>query len=401
MSYPNLIPLQGVVQDYAWGGYHFIPELKGEKNTNDQPQAELWMGAHDRGPAQLQLNGHPQRLDEWIATDPERILGQKTAQHFQNSLPFLFKILDVRKMLSIQAHPTKAAAVAGFQRENEKGIPLNARHRNYKDDNHKPEIMVALTDFWLLHGFRIAEDIAEVLEQVPEFNNFRTIFASKGIRGLYQHLMELPQNDVDRVLAPMAARLEADLSADVLDRSQPEYWAAHAFLDYTRDGHYDRGIFSIYLFNLVHLKIGEGIFQDANIPHAYLEGVNVELMANSDNVFRGGLTAKHVDVGELMQHLSFDPVIPQPLRGENGAAHEKVFKTPAPDFELSRIQLSSSDTYSKKQEGPAIFIVMSGRIDSEIGQFGKGTIWFSPHAAQVQFSGMENDTVVFKAGVPG
>lgn len=399
MSHPNLIPLEGVVQDYAWGGYHFIPELKGEKNTEEQPQAELWMGAHNRGPARLQLNGHSQQLDEWIATDPEHILGAVTAERFQNTLPFLFKILDVRKMLSIQAHPTKTAAVAGFKRENERGVPLTARHRNYKDDNHKPEIMVALTDFWLLHGFRTAEDIATVLEEVPEFNSFRSVYTEKGIRGLYRHLMEMSQDEVDRTLAPMAARLEADLSAEVLERSQPEYWAAQAFRDYTRDGHYDRGVFSIFLFNLVHLNIGEGIFQDANIPHAYLEGVNVELMANSDNVFRGGLTAKHVDVPELMQHLSFEPVIPQPLQGEEGAEHEKIFKTPAPDFELSRIQLAPGASFQKEQQGPAIFIVLSGKIDSEVGRFGKGDIWFSPHGAQVHFSGLE-DAVIFKAGVP-
>ncbi|MCB0634498.1 MAG: mannose-6-phosphate isomerase, class I, partial [Lewinella sp.] len=189
MAYPNFIPLEGVVQDYAWGGYYFIPELKGKENTAEQPQAELWMGAHNRGPSLMQINGYSQRLDDWIASDPEQILGKRVAHRFQNSLPFLFKILDVRKMLSIQAHPTKGAAVAGFQRENERGIPLTAHHRNYKDDNHKPEIMVALTDFWLLHGFRTAEAIAQVLEEVPELNIFRKVFAQKGIRGLYRYLM--------------------------------------------------------------------------------------------------------------------------------------------------------------------------------------------------------------------
>jgi mannose-6-phosphate isomerase len=399
MTYPNLLPLKGVVQDYAWGGYHFIPELQGEDSAEGQPQAELWMGAHDRGPSIVQLNGKTQRLDEWINADPEAILGEPTAQRFHNTLPFLFKILDVRKMLSIQAHPTKQAAIAGFERENKRGISLTAYHRNYKDDNHKPEIMVALTDFWLLHGFRTAEDIELVLEEVPELNVFRRVFIAKGIRGLYRHLMELSQDDVDRTLAPMAARLEADLSAGVLERSQPEYWAGQAFRDYTRDGHYDRGIFSIYLFNLVYLQAGEGIFQDANIPHAYLEGVNVELMANSDNVFRGGLTSKHVDVGELMQHLSFEPVIPQPLQGEEGAKHEKIFKTPAPDFELSRIQLAAGEVFSKKQRGPAIYIVLSGEINSEIGPMGKGNIWFSPDGAEVEFSGVK-EAIVFKAGVP-
>lgn len=401
MKYPNLIPLKGVVQAYDWGGYQYIPQLTGVGNPDNQPQAELWMGTHDRGPALVRIDGQEQRLDEWISSDPEGILGPQTARQFDGRLPFLFKILDVRKMLSIQAHPTREAAVAGFARENEAGVPLTARHRNYKDDNHKPEIMVALTDFWLLHGFKPEDQLELVLTRTPEFEAIRQVCSHKGIRGMYQYIMELPQAKIDQLLEPMAQRLELDLQAGKLNRNQPDYWAAHAFRDYTHNGHYDRGIFSIYLFNLVALKPGEGIFQAANVPHAYLEGVNVELMANSDNVFRGGLTSKHVDVEELMQHLHFSPVEPQVLRGASGLDHELLFPAPIPDFALGRIQLSSGDQYRQPQsQGPAIYIILNGRVKTEIGELKSGDIFFSPHGAKVKLEGVE-EADVFRAGIPG
>lgn len=401
MKYPNLLPLQGVVQDYDWGGYQFIPELIGKDKPEKHPQAELWMGTHNRGPAIVRINGQDMPLNEWIASDPKGILGARTADRFENSLPFLFKILDVRKMLSIQAHPTKKAAEAGYDRENEAGVPLTARHRNYKDNNHKPEIMVALTDFWLLHGFKAEDQLEKILTGTPEFEALRLVCSHQGIKGMYQYVMELPQEKIDQLLAPLAARLEPALEAGKLNRHQADYWAAHAFRDYTQNGHYDRGVFSIYLFNLVHLKVGEGIFQDANIPHAYLEGVNVELMANSDNVFRGGLTSKHVDAAELMQHLHFEPVNPKVLSGETRLENELLFPAPIPDFELSRIQLEAGAQYRlEEQDGPAIYIVLSGKVRSELGDLAKGDIFFSPHGAEVKLEGVE-PADVFRAGVPG
>ena len=400
MKYLNLLPLKGIVQPYDWGGYHYIPDLLDEESPEHLPQAELWMGAHPRGMSVVTLGQETRRLDDWIASDPEGSLGKTTAARFEGQLPFLFKVLDVRKMLSIQAHPTKEAAEAGFQRENEAGIPLSAPDRNYKDNNHKPEIMAALTDFWLLHGFRPEAEIGKVLQQVAEFNSLQDVFAERGVRGLYQYLMELPQNEVDKLLRPMSVRLEKALDQGRLDRSQPDYWAAQAFRDYTIGGHYDRGIFSIYLFNLVYLQPGEGISQAANVPHAYLEGVNVELMANSDNVFRGGLTPKHVDVHELMQHLQFEAVSPHILKGETGLPYEQVYPTPVQDFELSRIELSSGDTFLEKEQfGPAIYILLSGSVATEIGKLKKGAIFFSPDGARVEIKGLEQ-AVLFRAGVP-
>ncbi len=357
-----VLPLEGAVQHYPWGGYHFIPDLIGVSNLSQQPFAELWLGAHPSNPARVPLNGRHAGLDELIETSPQAFLGPAIARRFDGRLPFLFKILDVRKMLSIQAHPTKRQAEAGFARENAEGIPLDAPHRVFKDDNHKPEVMVALSDFWLLHGFRSPEAIARLPGQVPEWKPLHDRFAKGDLKALYRYVMELPQAEVNRLLAPMRERLRSKNSG--LNKNHPDYWAWQAFEDYTSpEGAIDRGIFSIYLFNLVRLHPGQGIFQDAGIPHAYLEGVNVELMANSDNVFRGGLTQKHVDVPALMAHLDFRPVTPHILEGEALSPVLRRYPTPSPDFQLSRIELSAGERYQPADHRtPRIFIALEGGV---------------------------------------
>ena len=179
----KIIPIEGVVQQYAWGGHRFIPELLCIENPEQKPFAELWMGTHNRGPATITNASTPQTLVSWLDQNP-KALGSKVQQQFHGKLPFLFKVLDVRQMLSIQSHPTKEQAEIGFQKENELGIPLAARHRNFKDDNHKPEIMVALTPFWLLHGFKSEKAIAKVLEEVPEFHPLQPHFKSQNIASI-------------------------------------------------------------------------------------------------------------------------------------------------------------------------------------------------------------------------
>lgn len=391
-----IIPLKGIVQHYDWGGFQFLPQLLATPNPDQQPFAELWIGSHKKGTAKAMLPEGQLPLSELIHQQAVQILGEKVYTYFDGHLPFLFKILDVRKMLSIQAHPTKKSAEIGFQQENEKGIPLDAFHRNYRDDNHKPEVMVALTDFWLLHGFRSVEEIAATLEEVPAFHVLQAAFASRDIKALYQYIMELPQDQVDDILAPLKQQLDAKAAVQSLEKSTPDYWAKLAFEDYTRDGHYDRGIFSIYLFNLVFIPKGQGIFQDAGIPHAYLEGVNVELMANSDNVFRGGLTSKHVDVPELLKHLVFKPVVPDILQGQIENAIEKKFSTPAPDFALSQLSFSARNRHLSKavQSTASIYIVMEGVVDVTSGDhqftFSQGDIFLVPaqQAIDIQSHGV-------------
>jgi len=320
-----------------------------------------------------------------------------------DQLPFLFKVLDVKKMLSIQAHPSKKQAEIGFKEEEASGIDRLAPNRTYRDNNHKPEVMIALTNFWLLHGFKSVEGIEEVLE-MPEFQILKPHFQDNNTFSLYKAIMEMPQEQVNEILDPLWQRLKVDFKRGYLEREEVDYWAAQAFEDYTIDGNYDRGIFSIYLFNLVKLKRGQGIYQAAGIPHAYLEGVNVELMANSDNVFRGGLTQKHINVPELLKHLNFDSIIPKILMGFPISSMEKVFKTAAPDFELSQIKLSRRAIYRAKSnpsaqviivaEGEAVVLGVSKEINLKTGD-----IFFVE--ANTPYKMMsKQDALVFMAKVP-
>lgn len=397
ISQHTIYPLKGFIQHYDWGGMNFIPDLLGIKNKNQEPFAELWMGAHGRGPAQVQENGHSIALNSFIEQEPKSILGKKVIQQFGERLPYLFKVLDVRKMLSIQTHPTKKQAEAGFKKENEEGIPLDAAHRNFKDDNHKPEIMVAVTEFYLLHGFKSAAAIAQTLREVPEFSALEARFSDQNIYELYKFIMEMPQAEVNQLLAPIHQRLHQESPQD---KTKPDYWAHLAFHDYTtKEGNFDRGIFSIYLFNVVQLQPGEGIFQDAGIPHAYLEGINMELMANSDNVFRGGLTPKYIDVPELLQHLVVEPVEPKILHGEQISESERVYRTPAPDFELSKIQLAENQTYRQAAKAPDSIIVLEGSVQAGEKKFQKGEIIFAPAGTEYTLKATES-AVLFRATVP-
>ena len=397
--------IQGQVQHYAWGGYEFIPRLVHRENPDQDPFAELWMGAHPKAPAVVEGLEAETTLDQLISQDPEGMLGKTVADRFDQRLPFLFKVLDVRQMLSIQVHPTKAEAEKGFARENKEGIPIKARHRNYRDDNHKPEIMVALTDFWLLHGFRSEEEIEILLTTIPEFMPLQVQYAADGIRGLYQHIMDMPQAAVNEMLKPLADRLVPAYQAEELSKSSPDFWAARAITESVlEEGDLDRGIFSIYFFNLANIPVGKGIFQDAGIPHAYLEGVNMELMANSDNVLRGGLTPKHIDVPELLKHTHCEPIIPNILEGVARSETELVYESPAPDFELSEIQLEQGNTFTATApHAPAVVFVLEGEVEIEFNDrkllVNAGESFFAPASATYTLS-TEDKARLFKASVP-
>ncbi len=399
----SIFKLEASVQHYDWGGFSFIPELVGISNGDHKPFAELWVGTHHRGVAQVIAKGEKLPLDELIASDGAHFLGEKIVSDFNGRLPYLFKVLDVNKMLSIQSHPTKKQAEIGFAKESEKGIPLTASHRNFKDDNHKPEVMVALTDFYLLHGFRPVVEIERLLQEIPELHLLQDYFVDKNIMHLYKAIMQLPIEEVNAILEPLKNRLLTN-GHMLADKSHPDFWAANAFRDMAPGADMDRGVFSIYLLNLVQLKAGDGIFQAAGIPHAYLEGVNIELMANSDNVFRGGLTRKHVDFDALMNHLVFDEIHPVIISGKQISPVETIYPTPAPDFELRQVCFSKENkAHFFESQSPESFIVLDGNIllrsDEETARFSKGDVFFvcaNTHYEMVA----EGDAQIFKAVVP-
>ena len=354
--------LKGKVQNYAWGGTQYIPELLGLE-VSEKRCAEYWLGAHVNAPSILKTPEGDKSLDEYLHLNLTKVLGTKIADKF-GRLPFLFKVLDVNDMLSIQVHPSKIEAEKGFKFENEQGIPLTAKNRNYKDDNHKPEIMVALSEFWLLHGFLPKEKLIQVLKTIPEFNHLLTVFEEKGYFGLYKQVMEQTTEESNKILQPLVNRLLPLYKAGELDRTNPGYWAVKAVDSANDTTNLDKGIYSIYFFNIVMANKGEAVFQDAGIPHAYLEGQNMELMANSDNVLRGGLTPKHVDVPELLKHVVFEETHPNIMLGElQEDGIERIYKSPAPDFELSQIALNSEAKYQSKAETAQVLIVIEGEAE--------------------------------------
>ena len=353
----DIYRLDGVVQDYAWGGTEFIANLLGIKPG--KKMAEYWLGTHEKGTAGL-LDAPEKDLQSLIQANQEDILGKTISQRF-GRLPYLFKVLDVHDMLSIQVHPSKEEAENGFARENKAGIPLSAPERNYRDDNHKPEVMVAQSEFWLLHGFLPARRLVYNLNANPELAHLKTIFRELGYEGLYAQVMNESPEQTNETLRPLIDRILPEFEKDKLDKRSPDYWAAKAYKTFCSSGDLDKGIYSIYFFNIVRVMPGEGLFQDAGIPHAYLEGQTMELMANSDNVLRGGLTAKHVDVPELLTLVKYEETRPAILTGLNQPGNaEKIYKTDAPDFELSNISLGKNDKYEHSATSPEIIIAMEG-----------------------------------------
>ncbi|MBO9632494.1 MAG: mannose-6-phosphate isomerase, class I [Chitinophagaceae bacterium] len=402
----KIFRLEGKVQHYAWGGNEYIPSVLAQNNPDKKPFAEYWMGAHVNAPALVVTAEGKVPLDEFIAQDPATKLGKKVNDQF-GRLPYLLKVLDVKDMLSIQVHPTKAAAVAEFAAENEKGIALNDPKRNYKDDNHKPELMLALSDFWLLHGFRRTEETAVIIGKIPELNFLIPFHDQQDHARIYKHVMSMPQEEVNQRLQPLLDRIIPLYKAGKLEKTDPDFWAARAAITFNEPGRIDRGIFSIYLFNLVRIEPDYAIFQDAGVPHAYLEGQNMEIMANSDNVLRGGLTNKHVDVDELMKHVKFTPVEPELIMGSvemetpEGQYAETRFKTPAPDFELRQIWLPEGEQLALPVDTTDIFFALAGKAEVKSGdttiELNRGEALLALPGADLHVKAIGDEVVIFRA----
>jgi mannose-6-phosphate isomerase len=313
--------------------------------------AEWWLGAHDKAPSTVVVETGEVPLNDVIARQPQALLGDAVARRF-GRLPYLFKVLDVERMLSIQVHPDKAQAERGYAAQ---GPDVAADQRTYQDDNHKPEMMVALSRFHLLHGFRQPEAVAEDLRRRPEFADLLPMLAEQGLEGLYRFLMALPPERVAARWRPVMARLAAEPPTDV---DSPDYWLSVAARDYPELT--DRGLFAFLLFNLVALEPGEAIAQPARMPHAYLHGQNIELMANSDNVLRGGLTPKRVDVAELLAVMDFQPVTPRPLTPTIVDGVRKCFPSKVEDFRLEEISLPPASAIALRAEGPETLFSLEG-----------------------------------------
>ena len=391
--------LVGTVQHYSWGGTRFLPQLLGIENPNHAPFAEYWLGVHGGGPSSIEVNKQHILLSEAIASDPKAALSAPVFNHF-GGLPYLFKVLDVNDMLSIQVHPTKEYAKVAFEQEEAAGISFNAPNRNYKDKNHKPEIMLAMSEFWLLHGFKSEAKIIETLENTAEFQVLAPLFRAEGLQGLYQFLMEMEQAQVDSLLGPVVKRALRNKQDSKIDKTSPEWWVAKLYENSNGINPIDKGVFSIYLFNIVCIMPGQGIFQDSGVPHAYLEGQNVELMANSDNVLRGGLTSKHIDVPELIKNIKFKHIEPLIIEGTKHCMGESVYPAPTQDFGIATIKLDGSYSFEHEAQSLDMFLVVEGGcvVNNQMSvKTGEAFVVFPGNKLNINASGK---TLIYRAFVP-
>ena len=288
---PSFLLMQNPIQGYDWGSHDALTTLFGIPNPAGKPQAELWMGAHPNGCSEVTLAGDVQKLSTLIESAPAAVLGDATVARF-GSLPFLFKVLCAEKALSIQVHPSKAQAEAGFAKEEAAGISPKAANRNYKDPNHKPELVFALTPYQAMNGFRAIPAILALFDAMalPALAELTAALRQSQDEAGLQHFFH-------QMLILDGARKEAALTgllAYAAARQDDETFALITSLAAQYPG--DVGLFSPLLLNVVTLKPGQAMYLDACTPHAYVRGTGLEIMANSDNVLRAGLTPKYIDV---------------------------------------------------------------------------------------------------------
>ncbi|MGF1599343.1 MAG: mannose-6-phosphate isomerase, class I [Acidimicrobiales bacterium] len=361
-------PLLGVVRHYAWGATDIIAELQGRPATGE-PEAELWLGAHPLAPGRLARSGRT--LDEAVADDALHVLGPEVAARFGGRFPYLLKVLAAAEPLSIQAHPSKAQAEAGHRREEEAGVAWDSPHRTYRDDNHKPELICALTPFTAKCGFRPRPATVALFERLAAaapgraVGELATRLTAVGddaavLRSVLVWLLGRPGPDAtELVTAVVAAAARRRTVGDTLDLDLA--WTAE--LAAVHPG--DIGVVVALLLNHVELTPGEAMFLCAGNLHAYLRGAGVELMANSDNVVRGGLTVKHVDIEELATVVDTTPA-EAPVERPAGPCHR--YHSPVPEFSLTRIDAGTTADFEPR--GPEIVLVTDGsaRLAASAGE---------------------------------
>ncbi|MTD14093.1 mannose-6-phosphate isomerase, class I [Nakamurella sp. YIM 132087] len=375
------------IRPYAWGSRTAIAELLGAPSPAPHPQAELWMGAHPGDPSAL-LRSEQITLLAAIEADPVGELGSRVAERF-GQLPFLLKVLAAAEPLSLQAHPSIAQARLGYDAEEKAQVPLSSSHRNYRDRNHKPELICALTEFHALCGFRDPAVTVELLAElgVPQLDHYLSLLSgqpdSDGVRALFSSILTIPSS----LMEPM---LGAVLSACVARVQQGSTFADEYRTALELGERYpgDPGVLASLLLNRVVLAPGQALFLSAGNLHAYLSGVGVELMANSDNVLRGGLTPKHVDVPELMKVLDFSAGPVEILGGESAGA-EVVYPTPVPEFRLSRITVDGAPV-PVRHDGPQMVLVVDGAVTLASG----GSTLDVPKGQSVWVPARDHDVVL-------
>ncbi|MEU8889570.1 mannose-6-phosphate isomerase, class I [Streptomyces sp. NPDC048442] len=410
--------LANTVRPYAWGSVTAIPELLGTEPTGE-PQAELWMGAHPGAPSRIERapapgersQPHPDPADpglgptpphpapethalsDVIAADPESELGPAAVKKFGPRLPFLLKLLAAGAPLSLQVHPNLAQAQEGYADEERRQVPMGAPDRNYKDANHKPELVCALTKFNGLCGFRVPVEAARTLESLgvdslkPYADLLRARPEEAALREVLTAVLTADRTEIAATVTETAAAAER-LAAD--PGTPPREAAAHAA--YAAIAHHfpgDPGVLAAILLNHVELQPGEALYLGAGVPHAYLDGLGVEIMANSDNVLRCGLTPKHVDVPELLRIVRFEATDPGILRPEASSDGEELYETPIDEFRLSRYVLAEGAAPVRLSKGaPQILLCTAGTPRAGGLSLAPGRSVFVPAGEETELSGV-------------
>ncbi|MBN2360109.1 MAG: mannose-6-phosphate isomerase, class I [Deltaproteobacteria bacterium] len=391
--------LRNPVMNYAWGSRTAIADLLGQPQPAPQPEAELWLGDHPRAPSLLRRGDAWVSLATVIGSSPAAVLGEDVARRFGGRLPFLLKVLAAARPLSIQAHPDREQARRGFDRENAAGIPLAAAERSYSDDNHKPELLCALQPFCALCSLRPAADVLRQLEDLgadglgPAATELRR-GGRDGWRGFLRALLTLDRSQQRLVVDACAARIATRPPQPALE------WVARLASAFPGD----IGALAPLFLNLVRLQPGQALYQPAGELHAYLDGVGLELMANSDNVLRGGLTPKHVDVDGLLEILTCAERPPLVIRPEPVSAVERIYRTPADEFSLSVIDVDQAHGYRAPAARPVeILICVAGQatVAGDDGTaaltLGRGASLLAPAGIGYAISGR---ATVYRATVP-
>ncbi len=358
----KIFKLRNQILEYNWGSKTCISHLQGKDESSPEPQAELWMGTHPMGSSRILINGKEESLLELIRQDPKRMLGDKIARKFKNELPFLFKILAAAHPLSIQAHPNKIQARKGFEFENKENIPLNSPERNYRDDNHKPELICALTNFEAMCGFQPIGDIVERIKylQLEDYismtKELETDLSIKNLKKMFSELMG-KHDDVQTKKVSILVNKIAELGPRDENEKIIFKWISRLAALYPKD----MGVFSPLFLNVIKLLPGEALFIEAGVLHTYLSGCGVEVMANSDNVLRGGLTHKKVDLHNLIKILKFDNtglIKVQPKYSKD----EYIYQTSAEEFQLSKIVTKEKDPFVNSDiQSAEIILCTEGR----------------------------------------
>ncbi|WP_407341783.1 mannose-6-phosphate isomerase, class I [Pengzhenrongella phosphoraccumulans] len=383
-----MISLTNPARHYAWGSLTAIPEFLGVPSTAE-PVAEWWMGAHSSAPSRSAAELGGVGLDSLIAADVVTTLGADVVARFGPALPYLLKLIAAETPLSLQVHPHLEQARAGHAAEDAAGIPIDAPHRNYRDTNHKPELVYALTSFEAVCGFRAPRRAAELLAglDAPLAQQLHQVLiddpSPQGIRSVFTRLLEPltrpTRAEVLEVAHACAARLAASSTSPRADRIVVAL--AGAFPG-------DPGVVTSLLLNPVTLHPGEAMFIPAGGVHAYLHGFAVEVMASSDNVLRAGLTSKHIDVAELLRSVDYVAAPPTRIAPEILNAASKIFYAPVDDFQLSVTEVADGDLHLVPGRGPRILLCLEGELtftwgsDTRAGgqslTLGRGQTAFAP-----------------------